>query len=789
MPALPLPRRIWWPWDQPAARVAFQENFIVNVQSPAVLYVACSGPYQVWLDNYQLRIQAGPLPSWRSMHRIKLILTEGEHKLSFEATPGDHRPYPACPFLLACIDWQEGSNPVRVGTGDDWRMAANPPAAWASTNSATPEWMTGTPEKPGPLPDWHPAWAFDGVWAEPWGMPCNVPADWGRLSSGWQTVTAERVVRLAALRQGLAAAGALAAAETGGGVALRPPAPFAASVPRVGNARPRLEWYRTREAHSQIINNWLDMFERRVPQAIYDVGEETFGQVQVRLRSGGPAIIAISTGESLGEVDRYARRVTDICELHDGETFLTAPTGFQYVKLQALSAGGAAGGGTAVLDAPEVHHIRHDVEQAGAFECSDPDLNAIWELSAHTLHLCMQNEIWDGIKRDELPWMGDLYTEALAAYHVFGSQNDAARLARRSLAVLAELGPAPLPPLSSQRYPGLNAVWKRPGGDINGIPSYTLWWLAGLVDYHQYTGDGTLMLTEMDPLYAALDHLASWVGEDGLWSFHDGWDYVDWAPIPAEERRTFCHLLACYTLSLGADLLAATGRPDPARRNLHTRMIEAARRTWWRDGSGSFGTSHHVNAMAVRSGVLSREESILLFSRTLEFDPPYSMTYWHRWADLDAAQRVGRIEWGLDYLRRHWGQALQIGMTALWEAFDPTWMGDDPHAVSVVGGETARYGGYETSLCHGWSAGPAAWLHTAVLGVTPATPGFSTVRFNPDLGGLAWAEGTVPTPRGPVQVRLTRQDARPKAEITVPQGVNVATAGAAFSGAWDLVIK
>jgi hypothetical protein len=783
--ALPLPKRIWWPWDQPAARVAFQQSFTVNVQSPAILYLAASGPYQVWLDNYQLRTPTNPLPSWRSMHQIRLILTEGEHRLSIDAAPGDHRPYPACPFLLACLDWEEGGYPVRVATGDDWRMAGDPPANWATSSSATPEWAARwTENKPAVLPTWQLAWAFDGVWAEPWGMPCNAPADFGRLNHGRQTISPERLTRLVALRQGLTTAGASASTGVGGALSLRPPLPFAAGVPRLGNARPRLEWYRTRETHSQIINNWLDMFEARVPQAIYDAGAETFAQVQVRLRSGGPAIIAITTGESLGEVDRYARRVTDICELRDGETFLTAPTGLRYVKLQALS---ASNDKPVLLDAPELRRILHNVAQTGAFMCSDPDLNAIWDLSAHTVHLCMQNEIWDGIKRDQLPWMGDLYTEALAAYHVFGSTNEAVRLARHTLAVLAELGPAPLPPLASQRYPGLNAIWKKSGGDINGIPSYTLWWLAGLADYYRYTGDDSLLLSLASPIDAALDHLASWVGNDGLWGFRDGWDYVDWAPIPADERRIFCHLLACQTLGLGVDLLAAAGRPDPNRRSLHARMVETARQTWWRDGNGSFGVSHHVNAMAVRSGVLLPEEGALLFSRTLEFDPPYSMTYWHRWADLDAAGRVGRVAWGLDYLRRHWGQALQMGMTTLWEAFDPAWMGDDPHAASMVGGEHARYGGYETSLCHGWSAGPAAWLHTAVLGVQPTTPGFSAIRFNPALAGLNWAEGSVPTPHGPVHVRLNRAGERQTAEITLPQGVTIAPSDLSASG-WEISV-
>ena len=145
------------------------------------------------------------------------------------------------------------------------------------------------------------------------------------------------------------------------------------------------------------------------------------------------------------------------------------------------------------------------------------------------------------------------------------------------------------------------------------------------------------------------------------------------------------------------------------------------------------------------------------------------MTYWHRFLDLNAAADVGRVQLGLDYIRKYWWQALQAVMTTLLEAFDPAWMGDDPHAVSMVGAEYARYGGYETSLCHGWSAGPAAWLHTAVLGVQPDTFGYAKVNFTPCLGDLAWAKGTIPTPHGPVLVSLwMERNGTQAAEITTP---------------------
>ncbi len=43
-------------------------------------------------------------------------------------------------------------------------------------------------------------------------------------------------------------------------------------------------------------------------------------------------------------------------------------------------------------------------------------------------------------------------------------------------------------------------------------------------------------------------------------------------------------------------------------------------------------------------------------------------------------------------------------------------------------------------------------LSSRVLGVMPAAPGFARCRIQPRLGTLAWARGTVPTPRGDVRV-------------------------------------
>jgi hypothetical protein len=198
------------------------------------------------------------------------------------------------------------------------------------------------------------------------------------------------------------------------------------------------------------------------------------------------------------------------------------------------------------------------------------------------------------------------------------------------------------------------------------------------------------------------------------------------------------------------------------------------------------GAVHHAYAMAIRSGCLTSAEAARLFRRTQVSEPPYPMTYWYRYANMEAAAQVGQIQWGLDYMRKHWGSALQAGQTTLWETFDASWLDHDPHGMSIVTNESARYGGYRTAHCHGGAVGPAAWLHRAVLGVTPIQDGFAAIRFSPALGDLDWARGTIPTPRGPIDVSLHRRPgALPHAELTLPAEVEVQIDEATLQ-AWEI---
>ena len=84
----------------------------------------------------------------------------------------------------------------------------------------------------------------------------------------------------------------------------------------------------------------------------------------------------------------------------------TGNSGFRFVRIDLLDT-------DAILELKEVRaiSIMRDIPYRGSFQCNDEKLNTIWRTGAYTVHLNMQNHLWDGIKRDRLVWIGESYPE------------------------------------------------------------------------------------------------------------------------------------------------------------------------------------------------------------------------------------------------------------------------------------------------------------------------------------------------------------------------------------------
>lgn len=487
------------------------------------------------------------------------------------------------------------------------------------------------------------------------------------------------------------------------------------------------------------------------PGALLDFGVELHGGVRFDVpssSSGKPVRVRVRFGESASEAMGEPNNDHTI---HDFTMLLPwmghqeiGNTGFRFVRLDLLEEGVEVS-----LRQVLAVLLHRPLAREGSFECSDERLNRIWDTGAYTVLLCMQDHLWDGIKRDRLVWIGDMHPETRVVSAVFGSVD----VVPNSLDYVRDRTPLP--------------------GWMNGISSYSLWWIICHHDWYRHHGDRDYLMEQGEYLSGLLRHVCDRVDSDGCERL-DGMRFLEW-PTARDATAIDAGLQALVVMALqaGADLADTVGDPDVAElARTKAELASAFRRP------PTF--SKQANALAALAGMADPNE---VNRANLSLDPCRGISTFYGYYVLQARALAGDIEGCLALIRDYWGGMRDMGATTFWEHFEMDWM---PEATRID--ELPQEGrpdihadfgdhcfvGLRHSLCHGWAAGPTAWLSEHVLGVTPAEPGFRCLRVNPQLGDLEWASGAVPTPFGPVMVEHRRAaDGSVESEIELPEGIEV----------------
>lgn len=206
------------------------------------------------------------------------------------------------------------------------------------------------------------------------------------------------------------------------------------------------------------------------------------------------------------------------------------PSGFRFVRIDAVDPDRPV----RLTQVRAVLGIR-DVPRIGSFRCSDERLTRIWEVGADTVHLCMQDYLWDGIKRDRLVWIGDMHPEVSTINAVFGF-ND---VVPASLDLTRDVTPV--------------EKW------MNGISSYSMWWVLIHEEMWRHHGDRRYLEAQRPYLTALLERLATLVGPDGKERI-DGMRFLDWPSSPNKEGVTAgLQALLVMTLDSGTRLMTELG--------------------------------------------------------------------------------------------------------------------------------------------------------------------------------------------------------------------------------------
>ena len=419
----------------------------------------------------------------------------------------------------------------------------------------------------------------------------------------------------------------------------------------------------------------------------------------------------------------------------------TGESGFRFVYIELEDEEGEL-----PVQAAEATLILYDMPETGSFRSDDPLTDRIYETAAWTLRLNLQRYLWDGIKRDRLVWVGDMNTEIKTCLALFGDHPTL----RRSL--------------DHARDSTLPGEW------MNGISSYSMWWVICHYDYYMGTGNLAYLKEQKEALRDILRRISDCVAPDGR-EILTGSRFIDW-PNKKNPEATHAGLQGLLRIGFlrGACLMEALGEGETASLCREKAALLSKHRP---DPAGSKQAASFL-------ALAELGDPAELYRKVIGPGGARGYSTFLGYYTLKAAATAGEYDAALDAMREYWGGMLRMGATSFFEDFDLAWT-ENAYGIDSLPVEGKRdlhgdFGGYcytglRHSLCHGWASGPVPYLHETVLGVSFLEPGGRRIRVSPHLSGLSFAEGSIPTPYGVIRVRHEAKEDGVKSEILLPAGV------------------
>lgn len=484
---------------------------------------------------------------------------------------------------------------------------------------------------------------------------------------------------------------------------------------------------------------------------VLDFGKEIHGRGRIltyTVEGETPARMRITYGESVSEAMSTPgiKGATNDHSIRDAQYLFPDysdmsfnDSGFRFIKIELLSKN------TEIkIKAVTAVSVMRDIPYLGSFHCSDDTINKIFETCAYTCHLNMQQYIWDGIKRDRLVWVGDMHPEMLTVKTVFGANE----IIDKSLAFMRKNTPLP--------------SW------MNGMPTYSLWWLQILYDWYFYTGNEEFLEENKEYAIGLIKIVSKLVNEDGSDNLPSY--FLDWPCNNKPQGISGSRALLALVLKTSSLLAEKFELPE-----LKEKLTEKYKILVSSD-INSYGAKQ-VTAFLGLSGW----KDISLCGQEILADGCSGWSTFMSYYLLKSASCYDMNK-TLSALRDYYGGMLNMGATTFWEDFDLSWTENcAPVDRLPVKGENdihADFGafcykGLRHSLCHGWASGPTAFLIEEVLGIRVTEVGCKTVEIKPSLGSLEFAEGSFPTPYGNISVKCTKTDGDIKIEYSAPNEIKV----------------
>lgn len=372
------------------------------------------------------------------------------------------------------------------------------------------------------------------------------------------------------------------------------------------------------------------------------------------------------------------------------------------------------------------------------FNSNDSTLTNIWNVGWRTARLCAGETYFDCPYYEQLQYVGDTRVQAMISLYVSGDD----RLMRKAI---LDFDHSRIPDgLTQSRYPS---------ADLQVIPTFSLLWVCMVHDYWMHRQDDAFVKSLMPGMASVMRWHEQRLAANNLNGPLEWWNFVDWAepwnqkntiggvPPGVQDGSSTLSLQQAYTYLLAAEVFAHYGQNDVADnyRGLASRIKKAVRETCWDANRGLMADtpakksfSQHANILAILTDAVPIAQQPVLLQKTIMATDITQATFYFKYYLFQALKKTGMGDQLMPQLKP-WRNMLAMGLTTFAEQPEPT-----------------------RSDCHAWSASPLYEFLSTVCGINPAEPGFRSVRIEPFLGSLNFAEGQMPHPSGEIAVRFEK---------------------------------
>ena len=396
-------------------------------------------------------------------------------------------------------------------------------------------------------------------------------------------------------------------------------------------------------------------------------------------------------------------------------------------------------------------------KENATFESSDASLKTIWNVGWRTARLCAFDTYMDCPYYEQLQYIGDTRIQALISLYVSGDDLLMKNAISQFYDSRIDEG------LTRSRYPCFT---------FQVIPPFSLFWITMVHDHWMHKQDQEFIKQYLLGIKGVLDwHKSKIDAKTGMLGSMPHWNFVDWPkewpwlgyaeisglPRGAADGNSSIHTLQYVNaINNAVELFATFGMKEEAKqyKKLAETLVENTYNLCWDKNKKMLADlpdksefSQHANVLAVLTDMPNIDASDLM-SRTVADTSIVQCTVYYRFYLNQAMKKAGLGDKYIEMLTP-WRNMLAIGLTTFAEKPEPS-----------------------RSDCHAWSASPNYDFLATVLGVTPGSAGFKTVKIAPNLGNLSFAKGTVPHPQGTIEVDIKKVgNSGMEATVTLPKNI------------------